>query len=107
MSALKPAVFLDRDGVLNERAGKHEYVRDVDELRLLPGIENAAAALIRAGYVLLVVSNQRGVARGLVGPAMLATIEERIQTALEPAGGRIAGFYYCMHDLDAECDCRK
>ena len=107
MSGLRPAVFLDRDGVLNEWAGPHAYVRTVDELRLLPGIGEAAAALARAGYVLLVVSNQRGVARGLVEPAALAAIEERIQAALEPAGARIAGFYYCTHDLDAGCDCRK
>lgn len=107
MSSLRPAVFLDRDGVLHERAAEHEYVRGVDELRLLPGIGEAAASLARAGYVLVVVSNQRGVARGLVEPAALVEIEERIQAALEAEGTHVAGFYYCTHDLDAHCDCRK
>jgi len=107
VTPLRPAVFLDRDGVLNETAAPHAYVRTIDELRLLPGIGEAAGALTRAGYVLLVVSNQRGVARGLVDSSVLAAIEERIQAALEPSGAHIAGFYYCTHDLDAGCDCRK
>jgi D-glycero-D-manno-heptose 1,7-bisphosphate phosphatase len=57
--------------------------------------------------VLAVVSNQRGLARGLVSPATLSEIEDQIQAALAPHGARIEAFRYCPHELDAGCDCRK
>ena len=85
----------------------HDYVRDVAQLRLLPGIATAAAVLHDAGYMLVVVSNQRGVARGLVSPETLSAIEETIQRELATAGARITRFYYCPHDLNADCACRK
>jgi D-glycero-D-manno-heptose 1,7-bisphosphate phosphatase len=103
----KPAAFLDRDGVLNERPPEHEYVRDAADLRLLGGAAAAAVALQRAGYALVVVSNQRGIARKLVTWDALSKVEERIQEALGKEGGRIEAFYYCPHETDAGCDCRK
>jgi D-glycero-D-manno-heptose 1,7-bisphosphate phosphatase len=101
------AVFLDRDGVLNERPLEHDYVRDIADLRLLPEIAKAAARLRGAGYALIVASNQRGVARGLVSQVTLARIENAIQDELATAGAWIDAFYYCPHDLDENCDCRK
>ena len=100
---LRPAAFLDRDGVLNERPPAHDYVRELDQLVLLPGSANAVRRLAGAGYVLVVVSNQRGVARGLVTWQTLRAVEEVL---VRETGGPIA-FYYCPHDDADACDCRK
>ena len=90
----RPAAFLDRDGVLNVRAAEHHYVCAVEDFEWLPG-------------AVRVVSNQRGLARGLVSEQTLRDIEARIQDALEPHGCRIEAFRYCPHDHDARCACRK
>jgi len=99
-------VFLDRDGVLNARPPEHEYVTSVDQFAWLPGAREAVVQLKRAGWRVAVVSNQRGVARGLVSPETLAEIERRIQADLGPDAA-LDGFFYCPHDLDEGCDCRK
>jgi D-glycero-D-manno-heptose 1,7-bisphosphate phosphatase len=99
--------FLDRDGTLNVRPREHQYVRSPDDFCWLPGAAEGVARLARAGFALAVVSNQRGVARGLVSGAVLEEIEERIQQELAVYGCRIDAFRYCLHDLDAGCACRK
>ena len=101
------AIFLDRDGVLNVRPPEHEYVRSAAEFQWLPGAADGAARLGSAGYVLTVVSNQRGLARGLLTPEVLEEIEGLIQRELRPRGAQIQAFRYCPHDLDAGCACRK
>jgi histidinol-phosphate phosphatase family protein len=103
----RAAAFLDRDGTLNVRPPEHEYVRSVDEFTWLPGAREGAALLARAGYALLVVSNQRGIARGLVTEGGLREIERYIQQGLARHGCRIDAFRYCRHDLEAACACRK
>jgi D-glycero-D-manno-heptose 1,7-bisphosphate phosphatase len=100
-------VFLDRDGTLNVRPREHEYVTAEKEFVWLPGAAEGLARLARAGYVLTVVSNQRGVARGLVRPNVLRGIEELIQSELASHGCTIAAFEYCMHEEAEACDCRK
>jgi D-glycero-D-manno-heptose 1,7-bisphosphate phosphatase len=97
------AAFLDRDGVLNRRPAKHEYVTSVDARDLLPGIADAVASLRCAGYLPIVVSNQRGVARGTVSEQVLAGIER----LLAESGVRVEAFYYCRHDIADDCPCRK
>ncbi len=99
-------MFLDRDGVLNARPPEHEYVTSADQFDWLPGAREAVVRLKRAGWRIAVVSNQRGVARGLVSPETLREIEERIQADLGPDAA-LDGFFYCPHDLDEGCDCRK
>jgi histidinol-phosphate phosphatase family protein len=101
------AVFLDRDGTLNVRPPAHSYVTSVGQLRWITGAPEATAALARAGYTLAVVSNQRGIARGLVTTDTLAQLEERMQADLATLGCRIETFRYCPHDTDAGCTCRK
>jgi D-glycero-D-manno-heptose 1,7-bisphosphate phosphatase len=103
----KRGVFLDRDGTLNVKPREHEYVTSEAEFVWLPGAAEGAARLARAGYVLTVVSNQRGVARGLVQPSVLRRIEQIIQVELARHGCSIAAFRYCIHELDEACDCRK
>lgn len=107
MTGLRPAAFLDRDGVLNERPALHDYVRTPEQFSLLPGAAEAVAALEAAGLVPIVVSNQRGIARGIVPWSTLYAIEETIQAELAALSARIEGFHYCPHDNDAGCNCRK
>jgi D-glycero-D-manno-heptose 1,7-bisphosphate phosphatase len=101
------AVFLDRDGVLNVRPPAHEYVTHLDGFAWLPRAAEGVAALNRAGYRAVVVSNQRGVARGLVSLETLAALERVIDEGVRAAGGRIDAFYYCPHDYHDACACRK
>jgi D-glycero-D-manno-heptose 1,7-bisphosphate phosphatase len=103
----RPAVFLDRDGTLNESPGEHRYVRSPDGFVWIQDAKDALTLLARAGYALVVVSNQRGIARGLVTKGVLAEIEERMQEDLGRSGCRIEAFRYCPHDLDERCSCRK
>ena len=107
MTAPRGAVFLDRDGVLNERPAPHEYVTSRDAFRWLPGAAGAVGRIAAAGLPVFVVSNQRGVARGLVSTATLTALESEIQGALEHHGAHITAFYYCPHALEDGCDCRK
>lgn len=106
MKPVTAAVLVDRDGVLNERAPEHEYVTGISEFRWLAGAADAIARLSRAGCPVAVVSNQRGVARGMVTREALDEIDELIRRDLAARGGSIAAIHYCMHDLDC-CDCRK
>ena len=99
--------FLDRDGTINARPAEHHYVSSIDAFEWLPGAASGAARLASAGFTLIVVSNQRGVARGLVSEDLLRQIEGEIQARLEANGCRIESFRYCRHDLDVECGCRK
>src|SRR6185312_3724772 len=99
-------VFLDRDGVINEKAPEGEYVRHVEHLKLLPGVGAAIARLNRAGLRVVVVTNQRGVALGFYSKEDVLQIEAALDTMLSAEGARLEGFYFCPHDEGA-CDCRK
>ena len=101
------AVFLDRDGTLNRRPPEHRYVTAPEEFTWLPGAAQGAARLAAAGYVLTVVSNQRGVALGLVDEGVLRAVELIIQHGLAEHGCEIEAFAYCPHDEAARCPCRK
>jgi histidinol-phosphate phosphatase family protein len=101
------AAFLDRDGTLNLRPPEHEYVRSVDDFQWLPGAIEGLARLHRAGYLLAVVSNQQGVARGVVSRSTLLDIEARIQEDLRSVGCQIGAFRYCVHAVEDRCACRK
>jgi D-glycero-D-manno-heptose 1,7-bisphosphate phosphatase len=103
----RPAVFLDRDGTLNVKPPEHEYVTSVDDFHWIPGAREAMGRLSEIGYVLTVVSNQRGVARGLVSRATLDAIEQRIQRDLAGEGCAVERFRYCFHNDEDGCDCRK
>ena len=99
------AVFLDRDGVINRalvRAGKPYPPAGVDELELLPGVSKALSRLKRAGFALIVVSNQPDVARGKTSQATVETINATLAEALP-----IDEFRVCYHDSQDHCACRK
>lgn len=99
-------VFLDRDGVLNEKAPEGVYITCWDEFRVLPGVPEAIARLNRAGVRVVVVSNQRGVARGLYTVADVASIHARFQELLKAKGAHIDAFFICPHQ-EGQCNCRK
>jgi D-glycero-D-manno-heptose 1,7-bisphosphate phosphatase len=95
-------VFLDRDGTINRKAPEGDYVKSVEEFELLPGAAEAVRALADAGMLVVVVTNQRGIARGRMTEADLAAIHERLRR--EVSG--IDAIYHCPHEEGA-CDCRK
>lgn len=99
------AVFLDRDGVINRRS--LTLVRQPDHLEILPGVPEAVARLTEAGYRTVVVTNQRPVAWGLIEETDLDAIHERINQAIEAAGGRVDAFRSCRHGFFADCACGK
>jgi histidinol-phosphate phosphatase family protein len=82
-------------------------LNDPDRLELLPGVEAAIRSLNRAAFRVVVVTNQSGLARGLVTEAQLQAIHQRLQERLGAAGAVIDAIYYCPHHPDAQCACRK
>lgn len=104
-------VFLDRDGTINEEV---EYLRSPDQLRLIPGSAEAIAALNRAGFKVVVVTNQSGLARGLFTLEDLERVHLRLKDLLAVEGARLDGIYFCPHhpegtvpEYSGECQCRK
>src|SRR6266481_6189225 len=101
------AIFLDRDGVINRKAADGEYITNWLEMETLPGALAAAVALDRAGYLIFVVTNQRGVAIGKILEADLNEIHRRMKQEFVDAGARIKEIYCCPHDVQVNCQCRK
>lgn len=101
------AVFLDRDGVINEAPPSHEYVTSPDELVVVPSAAQGLRLLRELGFLLIVVSNQRGVARGVMGHADVEAINSELQTRLSSVGAGLDAFYYCPHSEEEGCECRK
>jgi D-glycero-D-manno-heptose 1,7-bisphosphate phosphatase len=99
-------VFLDRDGVINRKAPAGEYVRSWSEFEFLPGALDGIRELSDAGLILVVATNQRGIARGRMTERDLADIHRMMRERVDAAGGRIAAIYHCPHE-EGECDCRK
>ena len=105
------AVFLDKDGTVIEDV---PYNVDPSLIRLAPGALEALPRMHRAGYLLVVVSNQSGVARGLFPESALFAVGERLQELFRECGVPLAGFYYCPHhpngsvaEFARACACRK
>ena len=102
----RPAIFLDRDGVINERI-INGYVTEWLQFHFVEGAEQAVRDLARLRVPILVVSNQSGVGRGQVTHSALEQITRRFVARLERRGARIDGAYYCPHRPDEGCPCRK
>ena len=79
----------------------------IEDFRLIPGAIDGLVRLAGCGYRLVVVSNQRGISRGLISQEVLKATEEALEEALREQGAEIASFYYCPHETEAGCDCRK
>ncbi len=109
------AIFLDRDGTINEYVG---FLRDINEFRLLPGVIEAIRAINESGYLAIVVTNQPVIARGEVTKEQLIEIHRKMETLLGNEGVYIDGLFYCPHhpdkgfegevpELKIDCNCRK
>lgn len=98
-------IILDRDGVINEDSD--EYIKSPQEWTPVPGSLEAIARLCEAGYSVYVVTNQSGIGRGLFSTQTLESIHNKMSEAVKAAGGLIAGVYYCPHQPEDRCSCRK
>jgi D-glycero-D-manno-heptose 1,7-bisphosphate phosphatase len=98
-------VILDRDGVINEDSDNH--IKSPDEWRPIPGSLAAIARLHRAGWRVIVATNQSGVARGLFDLDTLMQIHDKMYRAVRDAGGLIDAVFFCPHVPDDSCRCRK
>jgi D-glycero-D-manno-heptose 1,7-bisphosphate phosphatase len=104
---LSRAVFLDRDGVINQRPPEGDYVTRWEDFHILPRVAEGVALLNHAGFSVLVVTNQRCIAKGLMTEADLQKMHERMTDVLAQAGAKIDATFYCPHEIDPRCDCRK
>ncbi|MBI5115568.1 HAD family hydrolase [Candidatus Poribacteria bacterium] len=111
MTLANRAVFLDRDGTINEECG---YLNHPDRLRLIEGAPEAVALLNRHGFKTIVVSNQSGVARGYFPEKLLGALHDKIQALLKAHGAALDAIYYCPHHSSVgeppyrqDCECRK
>ena len=100
------AIFLDRDNTIVADDG---FLNEPERVALLPGAVDGLRALSDAGWPLIVVSNQSGIARGLFGPDAYAAVMQRIGELLAPAGVRLVADYFCPHlpEITGPCECRK
>jgi len=99
-------VFLDRDGVINEKMPEGSYVTSWQEFHILPGVPAAIARLNAASLRVIVVSNQRGISLGRYTVADVESIHNRLQNLLAEHGAHVDAYYFCPHDKK-DCNCRK
>jgi len=115
LAVRRPAVFLDRDGTINEEVS---YITRPEQLKLLPGASEAVRMMRAAGYRIVVVTNQPVIARGDCSTAELLRIHDHMEMELSREGAFLDGIYYCPHhpdkgfageraELKMECECRK
>src|SRR5262249_42908016 len=105
--SMNRAVFLDRDGVINHKAPEGEWITRWEDLRFLPRVADAISVLRRAGFRIVVISNQRCVAWGLIRYNDLELIHQQMRSSLARNGATIDAIYYCPHEKDVRCGCRK
>ena len=98
------AVFTDRDGTLAEEVG---YLNHISRFRLFPFAAAAIRRLNEAGWPVIVVTNQSGVARGFFPEALIHAVHSQMTAELAAAGARVDGIYYCPHKIEDNCRCRK
>ena len=108
---MRRAILMDRDGTISEEVGD---VRDVAALSLIDGSAEAVLKANQAGFQTVVVTNQSGVARGILTEELVAEAHDRLRELLGEHGARLDGIYYCPHHPEAgeapyrqDCDCRK
>jgi len=98
-------VILDRDGTINQDSD--QYIKSPAEWKPIPGSLEAIARLTQSGWRCVVATNQSGIARGLFDMQMLNAIHAELHRAVNQAGGRIDGIFFCPHAADSNCECRK
>ena len=104
MNKLK-TVFLDRDGVINKE--RNDYVKSISELEMFPNVAKNIELLKNAGFLVVIITNQSAINRGLLTHEMVHKIHDSIQNHLKKNGTSVDGFFYCPHKPDENCICRK
>jgi D-glycero-D-manno-heptose 1,7-bisphosphate phosphatase len=104
---VKRAVFLDRDGVINRKAVEGDYVTRWQDFHFLPGAVEAISLLAGAGWSVIVITNQRCIAKGLLTIPELETIHRKMLLELAKSGADLEAIYYCPHEKQPRCTCRK
>lgn len=102
----RACVFVDRDGVINMKPPPGGYLRDASEFRLAPNIADWIRLFRALGFLVIVITNQRGVARGITRPEDLKDIHALLRSQLASAGALIDDIFVCPHE-EGSCDCRK
>jgi len=102
---LDKVVFLDRDGVINRDSPT--YIKSWDEFEFLPGSLEAMALLTRNGFTIIVITNQSIIGRGMAAPESLSHTHRQMSDAVAARGGRIHDIFFCPHNPEDGCDCRK
>ncbi len=105
LNGSRPAIFMDRDGVINEN--KDDYVKSWEEFTFLPGVFEPLKKLANDDHALVIISNQSAIGRGIVTLGEVEEINDRMLEVIGAVGGRVDGVYYCPHRPDEDCDCRK
>jgi D-glycero-D-manno-heptose 1,7-bisphosphate phosphatase len=105
MTDVQRAIFLDRDGVINEN--RPDHVKSLEEFAILPGVLDALRLLGSAGLPIIVVSNQSAINRGLVSWDTVDAVTRLLQERVISAGGRLDAVFYCPHRPEEKCACRK
>jgi histidinol-phosphate phosphatase family protein len=103
----RKAVFLDRDGVVNKKMPRGEYVRKWSEFEFLRGVKEALRILTKNGFEIYIISNQAGIGRGVMQEGDVLEIHNNMEKELFAAGSKISGIYYCPHKAEDDCQCRK
>jgi len=104
---MRRAVFLDRDGVINRKAPEGDYIKSWSEFEILPCVDSAIKRLNEESFLVIVISNQRCIARGIITEDELNEIHEKMKEELAKKGAIIDDIYYCPHDIKDRCSCRK
>ena len=104
---MNKAAFLDRDGVINRKAPEGQYLTSWEDVEFCPGASEAISLLNRAGYLVVIVTNQRCIAKGFMTAYELERMHARMRFTFEAAGATIDAIYYCPHGNKAPCSCRK
>ncbi len=100
-------IFLDRDGVINIKLPEDNYISNIQQFKFIPGAIEALKILRDLEYLLIVVTNQRGIARGLMSGEDLTIVHDYMSEKLSSNGVTLDGIYYCPHDKHDDCSCRK
>lgn len=101
------AIFIDRDGVINQYPGDSSYVTSWSEFHFLPKVKSALKKLSNNGFKIFVISNQAGVSKGIYSKGDLDLITKNMLKELNEYKVDIAGVYYCIHRPEDNCSCRK
>ncbi|MBI5893610.1 MAG: D-glycero-beta-D-manno-heptose 1,7-bisphosphate 7-phosphatase [Deltaproteobacteria bacterium] len=99
-----PAVFLDRDGTINEDTG---YIDSPERLALIDGAASAIKKLNSKGFKVIIITNQSGVGRGYFSEEAADAVNKKLEEILKKQGAHLDGIYYCPHHPDDNCECRK